>query len=168
MDATMLEDEFLAMAFPQREEMEALRAAGATADILLQYPVKALDTDAGRRAFVLAVPDRWSEVTDLVAWPVETPAEFWTVEHRAAVLNEAALFGLDTEVSVFRTPLEWLAAAGAGIVILDDQSAWRLLADGPALIAQDLEHARQMQRIITPPAPRARILVAEQPMRRVA
>lgn len=166
MDGTYLEDEFIGLPFPQREEMEALRSAGIADATLLQFPTKAADTSSGRRAFVLAVADRWDEVSDLIAWPVEAPTEFWTVEHRAAVLNEGALYSLDSAVSVFRTPLEWLAAGGAGIVILDDESAWRLLADGPALIAQDIEHARHVQRVITPPAPRARILVADH--RRVA
>ncbi|RTL96157.1 hypothetical protein EJV44_11300 [Ancylobacter aquaticus] len=142
------------MAFPTREEMAALRGAGISQATLLDHPVKAVDTTEGRRAFVLAVRDHFGEVVDLLAWLVQEPATFWTVERRAVLLGESALdaFSLEPGVSVRRNPLAWLAAGADGVVILDEVRAWRRLADGPPLITEDIAHAREVRRLTTPPA----------------
>ncbi|WGD32021.1 hypothetical protein AncyloWKF20_09470 [Ancylobacter sp. WKF20] len=142
------------MPFPSREEMSALRCAGISQAILMVHPLKAVDTTEGRRAFVLAVEDRFGDVVDLLAWLTDDPAACWTLEGRAVLLGESALdeATLDPGVVVHRTPLAWLADGCTGIVILDRAKAWRRLAEAHALIAEDVDHAREVQRLAAPPA----------------
>ena len=102
---------------------------------------------------------------DLVAWPVNDPAAFvtamgpndgadslgpqWMVKRRGAPLV------------VHRTPLRWLQSGCEGCVPLKPGARhWLDRAGGP-LIAEDLEHGRELRDMLGANASRHRILVPD-------
>ena len=89
-----------------------------------------------------ANPERHVEhLRDLVAVDLDHPEKFWRRRGEALVLGNAFLeIAGETcaPVPVFKTPMSWLAAAGAGIVVLDWTYARDLLLDHE-LIAEDLD-----------------------------
>ena len=81
------------------------------------------------------------ELRDLVAIDLDQPDRHWRHRGDAVVLGNAYLeIASETcaPVPVFKTPLSWLRAAGAGICILDWDCARDLLLDHE-LIAEDLD-----------------------------
>lgn len=103
---------------------------------------------------VIEVFDRDDEtVLDLLAWPVDRPEHFATMFGTAAVLGSAriesrATYHLDRPLRVFRTPLSWLQAGGAGVVLIDKAAGAAALADALGPIAgEDVQHARELARL---------------------
>jgi hypothetical protein len=101
---------------------------------------------------------------DLVAWPVHRPDKFATALGVAdglgadQVSNPATYFA-DQHLAVHRTPLRWLQAACRGVVVLNVTSAprWRGAAAGP-IAGEDVNHARELARLLHPYFDPARIL----------
>ncbi len=100
-----------------------------------------------------ANPERHvEELRDLVAIDVEDPERFWRCRGEALVLGNAYLeIAGETRapVPVFKTPMSWLRAAGAGICILDWGWCRDLLLDHE-LIAEDLELGAVLEDALKP------------------
>ncbi len=176
-EADALELEFLALPFPRRDEMAALRHAGI-ADHTLSQPatfVKACCAAFlarrrfefaadGQRAFVIAVRDAGSDVIDCVAWPVGAPEEWARLYGRAFCLNPALLAPLagamDLAIRAYRHPQSWLAGHGRGICILDPPAAWHQLASVNTILAEDLEHGSEIEKMLRPPRPHTRVFLS--------
>ena len=92
------------------------------------------------------------ELRDLVAVDVDHPDRFWRRLGEAVVLGNAFLeiAGQECEpLPVFKTPMSWLRAAGAGICILDWDYARDLLLDHE-LIAEDLALGAALEDALKP------------------
>jgi hypothetical protein len=95
-------------------------------------------------------------IEDLVAWPLSQPMKFATALGRARGLgvdqarNPASFFG-GKPLQVWRTPLGWLRAGCRGVVVLDQGAAALWLGDALGPVAgEDLEHAREIGRLLHP------------------
>ena len=104
------------------------------------------------------------DVIDLVAWKISDPEIFGTACGIAAVLgrdqiDNPATYHAGQPLMIHRTPLEWLQAKCRGAVFLNDRTAPRHLADAPGPIAgNDVEHARQIAKLLHGIVPRRNIL----------
>ncbi|GEO81956.1 hypothetical protein [Pararhodospirillum oryzae] len=125
-------------------------AEGTTVLVLPACPLAALDDPIWPSA----------DVGDLVAFDPRDPERWWTrlgcpllneeAQARAALCREPLV--------VHPTPLAWMQAAGAGVVVLDwsrPLSVW--MAGPPSLIAPTLDLAERLDRALNRPPPRARI-----------
>ncbi|MFG0245757.1 MAG: hypothetical protein ACF8MF_06885 [Phycisphaerales bacterium JB052] len=103
------------------------------------------------------------DIGDLIAFNPHEPTRWWARTGAAVMLNpEGVERGQHhaEPVHVHATPLDWLRAAGAGIVVLDWSGHLPLrLAGPPRLIAADLALAERLDRALNRPAPRHRIEV---------
>ena len=110
-----------------------------TEDGLTAVVIPAYDTIPGNLG---ANPERHVEhLLDLVAVDLDHPDRFWRRRGEALVLGSAYLdiAGQEGEpIPVFKTPMSWLQAAGAGVVVLDWDWAQDLLL-GHELIAENLD-----------------------------
>lgn len=120
----------------------------------LAVVVEALEIERG---------ERW--LVDHVAWPFDQPSEFATAAGRADLLgadqvgNPASFFG-GRPLFVHRTPLAWLRAGCRGVVVLDERRAGVRLASALGnLLAEDLDHARELHRLMGRAFPTSRIRV---------
>ncbi|MFG1331141.1 hypothetical protein V5F41_07785 [Xanthobacter autotrophicus] len=107
--------------------------------------------------------ERWQ--VDHVAWPLDRPSEFATAIGHADMLgadqvdNPASFFG-GRPLPILRTPLAWLRAGCRGVVVLDERRAGaRLAAALGNLLAEDLDHARELHRMMGRAFPTNRIRV---------
>ncbi len=130
---------------PTRDGFFEFAEDGLTAVILPVY-----DTISG---LVGARAERQvEELRDLVAIDVEDPERYWRRRGESLVLGNAYLeIAAETcaPVPVFSTPMSWLRAAGAGIVVLDWAYARDLLLDHE-LVAEDLELGDRLAAVLKP------------------
>ena len=125
-------------------------------------------SEGGEFAAVIEVVEieRGEPVTrDLTAWAIAEPARFGTAMGAASILggdqlrNPASFFP-DQPLPVWRTPLGWVKAGCRGVVLLDEASGPRRLAgDLGKLLVEDLEHAREIDRLCHPWLDRRRLLL---------
>jgi hypothetical protein len=161
-------------------DLEALNAyAGTTAILNCQFFGNGhfdLNDDDGKPAVVIEVYAEDDETTiDFCAWPIDNPGGFATLLGAAEALGLArvtnpATWAFGGVLNVHRTPLGWLQAGCGGCCILSHRyvSAWLGGALG-AIQAEDVEHARQLDRWLNPPRfDRRRILVPRSAERRAA
>jgi hypothetical protein len=115
------------------------------------------DDNPGERAAIIEciAADGWTRV-DLCAWPVDRPEEFALAFGHAEVLgadqieNPASYFG-GHPMPVWRTPERWLQHGGEGAVLLNRTSAPRVLAAARGrLLAEDIDHGRELARLLAP------------------
>ena len=101
-------------------------------------------------------------VADLLAFQPSRPDRWWLRLGVAAYLGGDALGDavMDEPVRVFRTPLAWLRAGAPadGLVVLDHDIASRELAYHH-VVAEDLAHGLELDRLLTIPARRPQIRV---------
>lgn len=125
------------------------------------------DPDGADSAFfeVLEIEDGEIVVTDLVAFDVADPTIFGTLEGCGVLLgadqieNPSSYLG-GRPLLVHRTPLSWLRAGCQGIVVLDERRAAARLAGALGnLLAEDLDHARELHRLMGRAFPTSRIRV---------
>lgn len=114
------------------------------------------ERDAELGAVVEAVAADVKTVIDFVAWSPDNPAKFATLLGIADALGEehvenpATYFG-GQALRVWRTPLGWLQSQCRGVAILNPASTPRWLAAAPGLIAaEDIDHAREIGRLLHP------------------
>ena len=91
-------------------------------------------------------------LVDLVAVDLDHPDRYWRRRGEALVLGNAYLeiAGQEREpVPVFKNPMSWLQAGGAGICILDWDYAHDLLLDHE-LIAEDLDLGNRLEDALRP------------------
>lgn len=80
-----------------------------------------------------------SGIYDLVAFRSSDPRKWWLRTGNAYALGEH-LLGLPDPVRLVRTPVDWLAAGGDAVCILDWSPAspvWGELRTGPTILFQD-------------------------------
>ena len=101
-----------------------------------------------------------NETVDLLAFKSDEPSRWWLRLGACAFLGGDALGDvvMDEPVRVFRTPLTWLQAGAPpnGLVVLDDEIARRELAYHH-VVAEDLAHGLDLDRLLTIPAQRPQI-----------
>jgi hypothetical protein len=123
--------------------------------------------DEGKPGVVIEVYAEDDETTiDFCAWPIDNPGGFATLLGAAEALGMArvtnpATWAFGGVLNVHRMPLTWLQAGCGGCCILRHRyvSAWLGGALG-AIQAEDVDHARQLDRWLNPPRfDRCRILV---------
>ena len=114
------------------------------------------DDDGMPGVVIEALGDDAESIEDLVAWPLDRPDKFATALGRARGLgvdqarNPASIFG-GKPLRVWRTPLAWLKAGCQGVVILNQSAAVLWLGDALGTIAgEDIEHAREIGRLLHP------------------
>ena len=135
------------------------------------------DGDDGEPAAVVEVVEieNGEPVTvDLVAWSIAEPARFGLAMGRAPLLggdqliNPASFFAGEP-LQVWRAPLSWVRARCRGVVLLIEKCGPARLAGAIGkLAAEDLEHARQIDRLCYPWLSRRKLLVPISKMRGVA
>jgi hypothetical protein len=94
----------------------------------------------------------------------------WTGKEMAMKTGHGFILGMDylqdcydwlAPIPVFKNPVEWLAADGDGIVIVDPNAAWRILLDFDHFLARDYEHSKQLLEILSPRKTKATIYFDE-------
>ncbi|UDQ88585.1 hypothetical protein LJE71_20455 [Xanthobacter autotrophicus] len=161
--------DFIALEALDLELVETLAGSLMLARCAFSPPPRRFHIDpAGELAVVVEVleierGERW--LVDHVAWPIDRPSEFATAEGRADLLgtdqvdNPASFFG-GRPLFVHRTPLGWLRAGCQGVVVLDERRAGARLAGALGnLLAEDLDHARELHRLMGRAFPTNRIRV---------
>jgi hypothetical protein len=117
------------------------------------------DGEAGFLSAIIEVFDADARtIIDLVAWPLNRPDKFATALRRGDGLGiwqvlDAGSYAYSPEraLRVHRTPESWLRARCQGVVILNTPSAPRWLAAAPGpLLAEDLDHGREIGRLLHP------------------
>ncbi|MFG1221703.1 hypothetical protein [Xanthobacter wiegelii] len=160
-----LECEALAQGFPSREGLASLRAAGVSDRIIADQHI----TEASARFFsrrrwdydssgipvlLVMVHDRYGDVVDVIAWPIGRPEKWARLTAKANILGEATLDRAHTDpLPAYRTPLGWLAGGATGVCILDSTYVWKRLRSGPPISGEDLEHAKELEAMLSPPTP---------------
>ena len=116
----------------------------------------------GDRALVFRVVEFGDEV-DRVAWSrKQNKLATWRgvafALGQEAIWNPATHF-MDGVLEVHRTPLDWLMADREGICVVQPRLAYSQLGHVERLLCPDEAHARELERWLQPPKPRAEILV---------
>jgi len=97
-------------------------------------------------------------IIDLLAWPLDRPDKFARALGRGdglaiwQVLDPGAYaYSPEKALRVHRTPEAWLHARCQGVVILNPLTAPRWLSASPGLLlAEDLNHGREIARLLHP------------------
>ncbi len=122
--------------------------------------------DHGPRAIIMpAIPlyDGGDDVGDLVCWFPREPNRWWLRTGLVPVLNplwidRATIF--KEPLSVWSSPLAWLRAAGAGVVVIDPSERLTFwFGDVSELIADSAELARDVERRMKVPLRLPRVSV---------
>ena len=111
---------------------------------------------SGREAVVVEAHDEAGDVLDLVAWMPERPDRWRAMFGTAPALGMGAATSTMTYIDglplqIYRTPLEWLQAAGDGAVLLDPVLGARWLAwlaelgFAQQIAPRDARHAGQVE-----------------------
>ena len=123
--------------------------------------------DDGVKAFVMPVnvAGRYSDIVDTLAFRPADPATWWLHQGATSILGNVEALDPDRPARIYPAPLDWLAADGAGLVVLDQLGAAPLLRmlteeDGPGvLFGRDAYNdVLELERLlIGPPRPRLKI-----------
>jgi hypothetical protein len=102
-----------------------------------------------------------SGFVDIAAWE---PGTGWTALWlgRGFALGEKQVWDPrfdDEPLMVWRSPFEWLRSGREGLVILRGRAAYFYLGYLPALAVEDVEHGEELEKLLLPPKPSARIMV---------
>ena len=96
--------------------------------------------DDGVKTFVMPVTaaGRYSDIVDALAFRPADPSTVWLHQGSVSVLGDITTIDPDRLVRIYPTPLDWLVAGGAGLVVLDQLGAASLLRmlteDGPGVL----------------------------------
>ena len=119
--------------------------------------------ESGPRVVVHPIWSAAYEVIDLVAWAVDRPGRWWLRTGEAVMLGEDALraaYVCEVPLPVHRDPLRWWRANNWGVVILDPAVARFDLLHLAGIVAEDIAHGRELDRLMRgPKPPRPRIFV---------
>ena len=93
------------------------------------------------------------EPIDLLAFRLEEPGRWWSRVGIVTALGVKLVSDLsDAPIRIWKTPLQWLQAGGAGICLTtrDDGASQHVLCRLPTSpVAMDVEHGRELDRIRT-------------------
>jgi hypothetical protein len=113
------------------------------------------------QVLVVLVRDATGCALDIVAWDSKTNRlGSWLGVVWALGQGSAFVPRLSDGLSVHRTPLQWLRAGGAGIVLLNHKVARGYLRDAGPLIVEDWKHRRELAAALTQPLPRILVVPA--------
>lgn len=107
---------------------------------------------------------RDGRLTGIVSW---NGASLAALEGREAVLGFDVLIDWSDHLRplrIFQSPVDWLAAEGVGIVIIDPVAAWRILERFNHFLADDLAHGERLERILQRPMRRLDIQIPSKEM----
>jgi hypothetical protein len=126
--------------------------------------------DRGEPALVMPVTEIHNGkfvTVDLVAWPWDEPSAFFLCLGKGMFLGRdqitnPATYFLGKPLQVWRTPMRWLQAGCQGVVPLSD-TAFSELATASRIAGEDVEHARELHRLVFDGVPiaRERVFIAE-------
>jgi hypothetical protein len=110
------------------------------------------------------------ELIDLLAFNPSNRDQWWLRRGDADLLGAGALdhLYLDTPLQIHRTPLNWLRSGAGGVVVLDWRTAASRLRSISTLIAEDIEHAKEVLNRLQTPLHIPEILVPEISIERAA
>jgi hypothetical protein len=146
-----------------------LLKAGIPSDQLDVWGWHGVATKRGRSAFVSAVRGmaggnieypqpaemvHFGDIIDLIIWHPRTPNRWELRTGAATVLGVIEpQFLSPAPVPIWRTPLGWFRAGGTGICILTNAIAEQrhLLLQVHHLVAEDIEHGREIRDLLTRP-----------------
>lgn len=100
-------------------------------------------------------------LVDALAWNGRSLASF---NGREAILGDSALLDWDDHLKplrIFQDPFDWLAAEGEGVIIINDESAWRILDRFTVFEADDIKHSIHLNRVLQRPRRKIEIRVPE-------
>ena len=129
----------------------------------------ATDTDEGKDAFILPV-ESVSGINDLVAFDPEIGL-LATWLGRAFAINEASIWQPNLNgdpLPVWRDPIGWLKAKREGIVLLRPEQAYSYLDHLPGVIAEDVQHGEELERLLWTPRRRVPVFLRDTNGRRAA
>jgi hypothetical protein len=129
----------------------------------------ATDTDEGRDAFILPAEGA-SGIIDLVAFDPEIGLRA-TWLGQAFAINQASIWApnLDRDpLPVWRDPIGWLKAKRQGIVLLRPEQAYLYLDHLPGVIAEDVQHGEELERLLWTPRRRVPVFLRDTNERRSA
>jgi hypothetical protein len=109
------------------------------------------------QAILFLVTDSHRDALDIAAWqPSSRRLGTWC--HRAWALGQDTIYAprLDRHgaLPVWRNPLRWLKAGRRGVVLIQPRLASAFLCDAGPLLAEDVEHGRQLKERLARPSPR--------------
>jgi hypothetical protein len=100
-------------------------------------------------------------ITDIAAWePASNRLALWL--GRGFALGETEIWAprLKGEIlSIWRSPWGWLRSGRQGVVILRPRAAPFYLDHLPAVLAEDLDHGEDLEKVLRPPQPRTKIFI---------
>jgi hypothetical protein len=127
------------------------------------------DSDGGRDAFILPVEGA-SGIIDLIAFDSEIGL-LATWLGRAFAINAASIWepNLDGDpLPIWRDPVGWLKAKRDGIVLLKPQQAYSYLDHLPGVIAEDLQHGEELEKLLWTPRRKVPVFLRDEIERRTA
>lgn len=102
---------------------------------------------------------------DIFAWQPRTQqAALWL--GKGFALGEHQIHPRLGPLEIRSSVLSWLAADRRGIVIIRPWVAWVRLWDVGEFVAEDVPHREELERLLTPPHPRARIFIPRKEARK--
>lgn len=105
----------------------------------------------GEKAFLFLVEDSGLYPFDIIAWVPQTN-RIGSLLGYTWGLGEGGIYRprLETGVlPVWRSPLDWLRANRRGVVLLKPQLAAPFLCDAEPLLAEDVEHGKELEKQLT-------------------
>ena len=111
----------------------------------------------GEWAFLFLVTDGVGDAVDIVAWQPATN-RIGTWRGLAWALGQDAIYAPRLSehdgLPVWTSPLDWLRGRRRGVVLIMPRLAADWLCDAGPLVAEDLDHALELSRVLSRPAPR--------------
>lgn len=121
------------------------------------------------RTVLFLIVDSGGNAVDIAAWQPSS-GRFGSWCHRAWALGQDSIYAARVNqhgaLPVWRNPLHWLQAGRSGVVIIQPRPAAAFLCDAGPLLAEDVEHGRELKEQLARPAPR--ILIPSSLSARVA
>ncbi len=127
--------------------------------------------DDGIKAYLMPVlaGGRCSDVIDILAFRPADPTIWWLHQGMVSILGDVTELDPDRPARIYATPLDYFAADGAGLVILDELGAAPLLRmltdeDGPGVRfpTDAYDDARELEELLVGrPRPRLMIYIEE-------
>jgi len=113
-------------------------------------------SDAGQLAFVHPIYSGGfgSEVIDVAAWLPSDPSRWWTHNYSGWAIGDDQLFAAELQfdpILLHPCPLNWLAANGVGVVVMDWIMSGAALRSIQAIVVEDQEFGLEVERRLTMP-----------------
>ncbi len=106
---------------------------------------------------VLILVDSGGDPVDIAAWQPSS-GRLGTWCRRAWALGQDSIYAPRVNqhgaLPVWRNPLHWLQAGRSGVVLIQPRLAAAFLCDTGPLLAEDVEHGRELKEQLARPAPR--------------